>query len=43
MDKFQKLGIHRIFVIDEASRPVNVISLTDILNVFVTPFHLPAK
>jgi len=43
MDKFQKFGIHRIFVVDEESKPVNVISLTDVLNVFVTPFHLPAK
>jgi len=43
MDLFQKTGVHRIFVVDHDFKPVNVISLTDVLNIFVTPLVVTSK
>jgi len=40
MNLFEKTGVHRIFVVDPQNKPINVVTLTDVLNVFVTPFTL---
>jgi len=43
MDLFLKTGVHRVFVVDHEYKPVNVISLTDVLNIFVTPLIVTSK
>jgi len=34
---FGRLGIHRLYVVDEKEIPLSVISLTDVINIFVAP------
>jgi len=40
IDLFEKTGVHRVYVVDGLMKPLNVISLTDVLNVFTTPFAI---
>jgi len=39
MGIIEKTGVHRIFVVDEDNKPVNVITLTDILKLFAHPYE----
>jgi len=41
IEKFAKTGVHRIYVVNDRYQPVNVITLTDVLNAFGTSIHLP--
>eukprot|EP01118_Nematostelium_gracile_P001442 TRINITY_DN1147_c0_g1_i1.p1 TRINITY_DN1147_c0_g1~~TRINITY_DN1147_c0_g1_i1.p1 ORF type:complete len:337 (+),score=83.74 TRINITY_DN1147_c0_g1_i1:105-1013(+) len=34
-----KTGVHRVFVVDEQYKPVNVITLTDIIRLFAQPYQ----
>eukprot|EP01114_Cavostelium_apophysatum_P017569 TRINITY_DN5256_c0_g1_i1.p1 TRINITY_DN5256_c0_g1~~TRINITY_DN5256_c0_g1_i1.p1 ORF type:complete len:309 (+),score=47.55 TRINITY_DN5256_c0_g1_i1:135-1061(+) len=43
LDKFAQYGVHRIYVVSPDHKPINVITLTDVLNVFVTPFQVVAQ
>jgi predicted transcriptional regulator len=43
IELFCKHGVHRIYVLNPERKPINVITLTDVLNVFATPFHVISK
>lgn len=40
--KLSATGLHRVFVVDPASKPIGVLSLTDILRLCTSPTVLPA-
>jgi len=40
IDNFSKHGVHRIYVVDPTNKPLNVITLTDVMNVFTTTMKI---